>query len=142
MAKPKRWEGPFKFDNGGDGTCVKCDAKWQYRIVFGGFPVAVCREHALEGLVSKDGGRTKARALEEIAEIDAERWRSMNTHVLSWVPVRDKLPPVMEKVMAFDPHWPIIQSARHDGEAWNCEGVDFLEPTHWMPLPKLPRDIK
>ena len=138
MAARKRWEGPFKFENGGDGKCVKCDAKWLYRINFGGYSVAVCREHAIEGLTSKEGGRTTKEAEADIAEIDAERWRSMNTHVLAWVPVKDQLPPVMEKVLAFDPHFPIIQSARHDGAGWNCEGVDFLEPTHWMPLPKIP----
>jgi hypothetical protein len=116
MAKRQPWAGPFKYENGSDGKCVKCDAK------------------------SKEGGRTIKEAEAEVAKIDADLWLSKNTHCLNWVPVRDRLPRVMEKVLAFDPHMPIIQSARHDGTAWNCEGLDFLRPTHWMPLPPPPAE--
>lgn len=137
MNRRKSWKGPFAVRT--DQTCVKCDAAGQYRMHMMGWAIWCCRDHALEGLCSKEGGRTKAEALREIEEIDAERWRSMNTHIRAWVPVREKLPPVMEKVLAFDPLFPVIQSARHDGSAWDCEGLDCLEPTHWMAMPSIPR---
>jgi hypothetical protein len=138
MARRKRWEGPFKFTNGSDGKCVKCDAKWQYLISFGGYSVSVCRQHAIEGLTSREGKRTLSEAEHELSEIDAERLRLRNTHSMTWVPVRDRLPPVMQKVLAFDPNLPVIQSARHNGSFWDCEGLDFLSPSHWMPLPETP----
>jgi hypothetical protein len=55
-----------------------------------------------------------------------------------WIPVSERLPQRGEKVLAFDPMMPIIQSARLTNEDWECEGLDFLKPTHWMPLPEPP----
>lgn len=55
-----------------------------------------------------------------------------------WIPVSERLPERGQKVLAFDPLMPIVQSGRLTNEGWNCEGLDFLKPTHWMPLPEPP----
>jgi hypothetical protein len=68
-------------------------------------------------------------ACDEIARLREER---------RWVSVGERLPDEGVKVLAFDPLFPVIQSARRDGHGWNCEGLDFLTPTHWMPLPPGP----
>lgn len=146
MSNRKPWEGPFKFENGGDGKCVKCDAKWQYRISFGGYAVAVCREHAIEGLTSKEGRRTIAEAEREIDEIDDERWRSMNTHRLTWVPVEQRLPEKGIPVIGWLPGATQSFECRfneHDG-VWCDYGTgvylnEHEQPTHWMPFPPAPR---
>ena len=55
-----------------------------------------------------------------------------------WIPVGEILPEDGRKVLAFDEHFPIVQTARRHGLEWDCEGLDFLKPTHWMPLPEPP----
>jgi len=65
----------------------------------------------------------------EIARLREER---------RWISVGERLPDEGVKVLAFDPLFPVIQSARRDGHGWNCEGLDFLTPTHWQPLPPWP----
>ena len=58
--------------------------------------------------------------------------------ILRWIPVGEILPEDGRKVLAFDEHLPIVQTARRHGSYWDCEGLDFLKPTHWMPLPEPP----
>jgi hypothetical protein len=66
---------------------------------------------------------------------DYERLRA----ALSWISVAERLPAPGDKVLAFDPAMPIIQTGRADADGrWNCEGLGFLTPTHWMPLPEPP----
>lgn len=144
MGGQKPWDGPFKFENGSDGKCVKCDDKWQYRISFCGYSVAVCREHAIEGLTSKEGRRTLAEAEREIDEIDAERWRSLNTHRLAWVPVGEKLPEGhMKRVILSDGDW--VTFGRLSGDGWHvdesaegCGPVGLNRFSHWMEMPRAP----
>ena len=69
------------------------------------------------------------RLRSEIARLREER---------RWISVGERLPDEGVKVLAFDPLFPVIQSARRYGHGWNCEGLDFLTPTYWMPLPPGP----
>lgn len=144
MAKRKRWEGPFKLENGSDGKCVKCDAKWQYRLSFFSYCVACCRKHAIEGLTSREGGRTLKEAEAEVAEIDAERWRSTNTHKLTWVPIKDRLPTnPRQMVILSDGDWTTF--GRLSGDGWYvlesaeaCGHAALARFSHWMEMPPAP----
>lgn len=146
MAKKQRWVGPFKFayDN---RTCVKCEKLTAYKLNFCGFLVSCCREHALEGLVSKEGGRTLDEAKRELAEIDADRWQALNTHRMTWVPIAERLPTQKrQRVILSDGEWTTI--GHLSGNGWYVdESAEACGPTalarfsHWMEMPPAPRPL-
>lgn len=107
-----------------------------------GWPVMCCREHAIEGLSSREGGKTVEEAEAEVAEVDAEQWRALNTHKLTWIPVGERLPERNEIVLAFDQGGVTVGSYSPMLEDWWTLQVDRMAPgavvTHWMPLPEPP----
>ena len=78
---------------------------------------------------------------------------------LAWIPVTERLPPLMTEVLGWHPADRVRAWFRHSGtvqggprkgaywEQWSpqdreCDDCDVDEPTHWMPLPAPPTDAK
>jgi hypothetical protein len=138
MARRKTWEGPFAWRNVGDDRCVKCDKKGIYSLQFGFACMNCCREHAIEGMASKEGGMKSEREAEiALDERDASELRRCNSRIMQWEPVGESLPEPGQKVLTFDPNWPIVQVGFYEDGVWHCEGVE-MTPTHWMELPQRP----
>ena len=68
-----------------------------------------------------------------------------------WIPVSERLPPLMTEVLGWHPADRVRAWFRHSGqpkdapywELWTpqdreCDDCDVDEPTHWMPLPEPP----
>lgn len=68
-----------------------------------------------------------------------------------WVPVSERLPPLMTEVLGWHPADRVRAWFRHSGqpkdapywELWSpqdreCDDCEVDEPTHWMPLPEPP----
>jgi hypothetical protein len=139
MAKRKKWEGPFNVRYSGDTRCIKCDKEGVYHLSLEGFGFNACREHAVEALVSKEGGASSVESAQKrLDERDAEDLRRLNSRISRWELVTDSLPKRRKKVLTFDPSWPIVQVGYYDAGVWYCEGVE-MTPTHWMELPEVPR---
>lgn len=69
-----------------------------------------------------------------------------------WIPVGERLPPLMTEVLGWHPADRVRAWFRHSGqpkdapywELWSpqdreCDDCDVDEPTHWMPLPEPPQ---
>lgn len=135
MSGRKSWKGPFQYRS--DRTCVKCDERGEYSVNAMGMSLWCCREHAIEGLCSKEGGLTKQEAVRQIAEVDADRLRSMNTRTLCWIPVSERLPPYGASVWTWDGSSMMVTTWWPKDRPFDPQGV-----THWMPLPKPPEVTK
>lgn len=80
--------------------------------------------NVLDGVV-----RLKAR----IAELEEERrWRNCS----------EELPDKDKYVLAFCPNLKSIEIARILDDEWRDFSWNYLEVTHWMPLPEKPKDEK
>ena len=73
-----------------------------------------------------------------------------------WIPVSERLPPLMAEVLCWHPadrvrawfrHSGTVQGGPQEGTCWEswspqdreCDDCDVDEPTHWMPLPEPPK---
>lgn len=65
-----------------------------------------------------------------------------------WIPVSERLPAVGHKVLAYRPDAPesddpLIRVATYVGKSAHGHGFDcYCKPTHWMPLPASPQELK
>ena len=65
-----------------------------------------------------------------------------------WIPVSERLPAVGHKVLAYRPDAPesddpLIRVATYVGKSAHGHGFDcYCKPTHWMPLPAAPQEVK
>ena len=59
---------------------------------------------------------------------------------MKWIDINDELPPLKEKILAFDNGGFGVLSARYSTRGWYLEGEldNFQNVTHWMPLPSPP----
>jgi hypothetical protein len=58
-----------------------------------------------------------------------------------WISVKDRLPDDDENVLAYNSESGDIDMAWYNGEEWILEDlyeIEYLHPTHWMPLPDAP----
>ena len=71
--------------------------------------------------------------------------------VLGWIPVEERLPPLLTEVLGWHPDDRVRAWFRHSGqpkdapywELWSpqdreCDDCKVHEPSHWMPLPQPP----
>jgi len=87
----------------------------------------------------RNGGDDAAGAVNELMAELQRRLLELQDSMPRWIPVSERLPDDGRKVLAFDEHFPVVQSARRNGSTWDCEGMDFLKPSHWMPIPAPPQ---
>lgn len=61
---------------------------------------------------------------------------------MKWIDINDEMPPLKEKVLAFDSGGFGVLSARYSTRGWYLEGEldSFQNVTHWMPLPSPPKE--
>ena len=59
-----------------------------------------------------------------------------------WIPVSDRLPERRAPVLVYSPMWvhPVLALCRDDDEFWT--GIQAVTPTHWMPLPEMPKEAQ
>lgn len=104
----------------------------------------------------RQGGDDAIAAVEEyvaeqerlIAQVQSMLQRACDMGWKEWIPARDRLPDVLERVLVFcpllDPN-EIIGATRTASGIWECDDGQIIgeeEPTHWMPLPAPPPDAK
>ena len=70
-----------------------------------------------------------------------KQWQQMGQ--MRWTPVSERLPEIGERVMMCHAEWRWINIGERvrigDYIGWeDGDGEDLHDPTHWMPLPKLP----
>ena len=67
---------------------------------------------------------------------------------MKWIDIKDKLPKVGEKVLAVDMNdpRPTVEILIFFGTdsydqllEWSSYSCNLFDPTHWMPLPEVPR---
>ena len=60
-----------------------------------------------------------------------------------WISVEDDLPPLNEKILAFDSGGFGVLSARYSTRGWYLEGEldNFQHVTHWTHLPSPPKGV-
>lgn len=59
----------------------------------------------------------------------------------AWISVKDRLPDVDENVLAYDSESGCIDMAYYRENKWvlmDLYEIEYLHPTHWMPLPDAP----
>lgn len=58
-----------------------------------------------------------------------------------WIKVSDKLPEENKDVLVYDSEVGIC-IAWLDDEDWYALGLNYVDVTHWMPLPEIPEEVK
>jgi len=58
---------------------------------------------------------------------------------MEWISVKDRLPEIGVEVLIYEPGCLIQINFRDDDDYWDCDGV-VSRITHWMPLPKPPKE--
>ncbi len=74
---------------------------------------------------------------------------------IEWISVKDRLPEFAEEVLVTDGKDYAVGNYRYDAKAWDSCNFGWLENrnsddcppgiktvTHWMPLPKLPKELE
>lgn len=59
----------------------------------------------------------------------------------AWISVKDRLPDGDDFVLAYNSESGDIDMAHYNGNAWvlmDLYEIEYLHPTHWMPLPDAP----
>lgn len=59
----------------------------------------------------------------------------------AWIKCSDRLPDSDDNVLAYDSESGSIDMAYYKGNAWvlvDLYEIEYLHPTHWMPLPDAP----
>lgn len=75
----------------------------------------------------------KVEVDEAISELkETQRWRNCSEEL----PEKDKY------VLAFCPNLKSIEIARILDDEWRDFSWNYLEVTHWMPLPSAPKEVK
>lgn len=91
---------------------------------------------------------------EQIGALAAEL-KERQYRLARWIPVEERLPPLMTEVLGWHPsdrvrawfrHSGTVQGGPREGAYWEqwspqdreCDDCEVDEPTHWMPLPEPP----
>ena len=74
------------------------------------------------------------------AEMEIENKR-LQAQLPAWISVEERLPDVDENVLVYNSESGDMDMAYYNGNAWVLQDlyeIEYLHPTHWMPLPDAP----